>query len=371
MFNLRLQRQIAWEAACLIFWRHETEYYRAKLRAARRLRGGLIRSDELPTNAQLDRQLHRIARQFHRFRPGSPVRDRCELVLERMRSLADFQPHVLVRGLIHDERLPQDIVLQVFSDRTVAIAERLTALGVCADRLHVSGSDRSSDTTRTRRTARFLVTDRIPWQLDVYPQSLARCTMRNRRTGKRIRRWNLSEFAERLEVPHYDGVDQSSADLPAAPLDRFALYRGLLIPLEQVRQNRQQHPEGDLLYHSLQVFQLARDEIAYDEEFLLACLLHEVGQAIDPGAPIDAALEALAGSVTERTAWFIQHQDDAESVFRGLLGQRALRRLKRSEDYDQLMLMARCDRQGRRPGAMVPDVDEAIDFLRELSDTNG
>ena len=56
----------------------------------------------------------------------------------------------------------------------------------------------------------------------------------------------------------------------------------LLLPLENVKQNPEYHPEGDALYHSLQVFDLARDELPYDEEFLLAALLHDVGKAIDP-----------------------------------------------------------------------------------------
>src|SRR5262249_39380536 len=41
--------------------------------------------------------------------------------------------------------------------------------------------------------------------------------------------------------------------------DRFQVYRRLLAPLETVKLNPLYHPEGDALYHSLQVFELARD----------------------------------------------------------------------------------------------------------------
>ena len=40
----------------------------------------------------------------------------------------------------------------------------------------------------------------------------------------------------------------------------------------------------------------------YDEEFLLAALLHDVGKAIDPSDHVEAALQALEGSITERTS---------------------------------------------------------------------
>ena len=36
--------------------------------------------------------------------------------------------------------------------------------------------------------------------------------------------------------------------------------RSLLLPLENVKGRLKYHPEGDALYHSLQVFDLARDE---------------------------------------------------------------------------------------------------------------
>ena len=87
----------------------------------------------------------------------------------------------------------------------------------------------------------------------------------------------------------------------------------LLEPLEAVKQNPKYHPEGDALYHSLQVFELAREERPYDEEFLLAALLHDVGKAIDPRTTSRPRLQALEGSITERTAWLIEHHMDAQA----------------------------------------------------------
>ena len=67
----------------------------------------------------------------------------------------------------------------------------------------------------------------------------------------------------------------------------------LLLPLEEVKGSPTYHPEGDVLYHSLQVFELARERRPYDEEFLLAALLHDVGKALDPADHVQAALDAL------------------------------------------------------------------------------
>src|SRR5215470_16080996 len=49
---------------------------------------------------------------------------------------------------------------------------------------------------------------------------------------------------------------------PAGSLarDKFAVYRRLLVALEQVKLNPEYHPEGDCLNHTLQVFDLARHE---------------------------------------------------------------------------------------------------------------
>lgn len=149
--------------------------------------------------------------------------------------------------------------------------------------------------------------------------------------------------------------------------DRFRLYEMLLLPLEQVKEPPRLHPEGDALYHSLQVLELAKEELPYDEEFLLAALLHDVGKAIDPKDHVAAGLAALNGAITERTAWFIAHHCEALALAEGRLGVRCHRRLAAVENFDELLLLAACDRKGRVKGVRVPDVHDAIAYLRDLA----
>jgi hypothetical protein len=153
----------------------------------------------------------------------------------------------------------------------------------------------------------------------------------------------------------------------AEPLDRFLLYEMLLWPLEHIKQNPKWHPEGDALYHSLQVFELARDALPYDEEFLLAALLHDVGKAIDPHDRVATGLAALEGYISERTAWLIASHEDAAALRAGTLGARGRRRLREHESFEELELLAQCDRRGRQCGAPAPEVHEALDYVRDLA----
>jgi len=153
-----------------------------------------------------------------------------------------------------------------------------------------------------------------------------------------------------------------------AAADRFRRYELLLAPLEHMAQSPEEHPEGDALYHSLQVFELARQALPYDEEFLLAALLHDVGKAIDRRDHVAAGLAALEGAISPRTAWLIEHHVDALEMAEGTLGARRRRRLEADESYDELMLLADCDRRGRTPGMSAPDVAEALAYLRRMDD---
>jgi hypothetical protein len=195
---------------------------------------------------------------------------------------------------------------------------------------------------------------------------------------QRLRPSQLPTNAEiREELKRLSGVyaveclpDGDRAADQVADDERFARFRSLLVPLAKVRQDRRSHPEGDVLYHSLQVFALAREALPYDEEFLLAALLHDVGKGIDTQDHVAVGLAALGDAITERTSWLIENHSLARAILDGTIGIRARRRLQSSENYDELMRLAKCDREGRVPGAAVPGLDEALGYLRELIEGN-
>ena len=151
------------------------------------------------------------------------------------------------------------------------------------------------------------------------------------------------------------------------PSNRFDLYFELLEPMDRVRLDRDTHPEGDLLYHSLQVFELALNARPWDEEFLIAAILHEVGRGIDPYDAHAATLSAVDGLVSERSFWFIENLPTQHRLFDGTIGVRARRRLRQHEDGEELQLLARCDSDGRVPGRIVPELQEALQTIQNLA----
>jgi len=69
--------------------------------------------------------------------------------------------------------------------------------------------------------------------------------------------------------------------------------------------------------------------------------------------------------------WLIAHHMDAHRLHEGNLGARAKRRLAAHDSYEELLLLGKCDRAGRVAGAHVPDLDEALDYIRDLATTFG
>ena len=62
MSSDKLRRQVAWEAARLMYDREETEYFRAKLKAARRVAQGDFKPGDLPSNREIRDQIQVWAR---------------------------------------------------------------------------------------------------------------------------------------------------------------------------------------------------------------------------------------------------------------------------------------------------------------------
>jgi hypothetical protein len=179
------------------------------------------------------------------------------------------------------------------------------------------------------------------------------------------------EEARATEKPE-EPTTPVTADLPAGSVyaSRFEHFLSLLMMLERVKQDPKTHPEGDALYHSLQVFDYVRKRAPYDEELLTAALLHDVGKATDPFGENKylASVKALRGRITARTARLIERLPAAKSQLAGSLGYRARRALDRDEDSEALALLAEADREGRKSGVEVPTAEEAVEALRDLSD---
>lgn len=158
---------------------------------------------------------------------------------------------------------------------------------------------------------------------------------------------------------------------PAASLahltgDRFDALAAMVAVLATVKQSPERHPEGDCLEHSLQVFDLVRQEQPYDEELLTAALVHDVGRAIDRRDSVAATLAAVGDLVTPRTRWLIESLPVARAYSEKILGHRARRRLEAHPDFLDALLLAEADRRGRVKGYDTPSLDDAVAVLRDL-----
>jgi len=367
MSNDKLRRRVAWEAARLMYTREESEYLRAKLKAARRIASGEFKPGDLPSNREIRDELEVMARMLEGQRRTDNLREMRVEALRLMRMLRKFRPRLIGSTLTGHVRRGSDIDLHLFSDSVESIAAVLEAEGLDYEverkRVRKHGEERVFTHVH--------VQDRFPFELTVYPANKAHYVSRSSITGKPIQRASIAEL-ERLLSEEYPGLPLDQAVLEAeSKVDRFQVYRMLLLPLEKIKEGPRHHPETDVLEHSLQVFDLARDELPYDEEFLLAALLHDVGKAIEPKDHVAAALTALDGLVTPRTAWLIEHHMEAHGLRDRTIGVRARRRLEATEDFEELELLAACDQAGRQRGVVVPELDEALDYLRQLARTCG
>jgi hypothetical protein len=258
----KTRRRIAWEAACLLLYRRETEIYKAKLVAGKRLCGGWVPRRELPTNQEVLNELARISE------PGACLDE------------PDFGQ--------------------------VADAGWLESKGKLPPR-----------------------TEKIVAQSDFA--------------------WNDTPIDQRPDC-----------------IDRWQQFLSLLRPLENIRMPHPFYQTGDALFHSLQAFEHAVANSPYDEELLLAALLHEVGRAVDSRDPVVTSIELLADDVSERTAWLIENLPEANKLHLGTIGHRSLRRLRENENYEDLILLSECDRQACEVQANVRQAEDALDYIAAL-----
>lgn len=364
MSGSKLRRQIAYEAARLMYTREESEYFRAKLKASKRFCHGWVKPADLPSNAEIREEIQSFARLYEGDKRFDQLREMRVHALSLMRLLARFRPRLIGSVLTGHIRQGSDIDIHVFSDNLEPLTRVLDDEGMQYDIERKKVTKHGEERIFTHVHVR----DRFNYELTVYTADQAHYVFKSSITGKAIERASIAEL-EQFLAREYPDIDVDSAVAEAEEqVDRFLIYESLLLPLENVRQSPKHHPEGDALYHSLQVFDHARHELPYDEEFLLAALLHDVGKAIDPHDHTLAGLEALAGFITPRTHWLIENHMLGHQLLDGTLGARAKRRLQENESFDELVLLAECDQAGRQRGVEAPELDEALAYIREISE---
>jgi predicted nucleotidyltransferase len=372
MADTKLRMAIALEAARLMYERAETEYFTAKRKAAKRLCRGNVKPSDLPSNSEIRDQIQLFARLHEGDQRTADLKEMRLAALHMMRLLRQFKPRLIGSVMTGHIRKGSDIDIHVFTNSPGQITDILESEGYQFD-LERKAVVKHQE---SRVFTHIHVADRFIHELTVYAEDQAHYVFKSSITGKAIDRASIGELEEMLvrEYPDLDleasSLSRECERLEALNANAHAIFLRLLLPLENVKQSAKYHPEGDAQYHSLQVFELAREARPYDEEFLLAALLHDVGKGIDPDDHVSAALAELDGYITERTQFLIEHHMEALAYKTGTLGARVRRHLEASEHFEDLMLLRELDTQGRVPGAIVGTVEEALQYLDELARAN-
>lgn len=132
----------------------------------------------------------------------------------------------------------------------------------------------------------------------------------------------------------------------------------LLNALDGIPQHPRHHPEGDALYHSLQVFEHAT-RASRDPELWAAALLHDVGKAIDVRGHAEMGAELLTDVVSPRVVWLVRHH-----MHLAYHPHRTRRRFRNDPRLRDLERLRRWDLAGRSPYANVLyDPDMAVSML--------
>lgn len=330
-----LRAAIATEAARLLLRGKESNYAAARIRASRWLSRRRVSRDEMPGRAEIEERLYVLAGLESAEHHAARLREARLAALSLGERLADLAPR-FAGPVVLGPLLPYSELVLVIRGDVEPIGDHLSSLS------GVERVVRHEDELRCR------------WQ--GHPAVL----LVDREDDTRYRAEDTVDLDGLRDLVGETGWVEAETIDPEAAYD---LFHVLLARLDGVRLDTEHHPEGDALYHTLQVFELGRDARPWDEEFLLACLLHDVGLAIEPRHRTAAAVEALAGLVTDRTLELIEQLPrTAEALRTGDVP----RSLRRSEAFDDLWLLAQCDRDGRRPGAETCTLEEALAYTAGL-----
>ncbi|MCE9530140.1 MAG: tRNA adenylyltransferase, partial [Planctomycetes bacterium] len=249
MSDVRLRHAIAFEAARLMYDRVESEYFTAKRKAAKRLCRGSVKPNDLPSNAEIRDLIQTFARTQEGDARTSNLRDMRLHALHLMRHLRRFRPRLIGSVMTGHVRKGSDIDLHLFSDSVEAIEAILAAEGYTFDveRKQVVKHNEARVFTHIH------VLDKFNFELTIYAEDKAHYVFKSSITGKAIERASIKQL-EDLIVREYPDVnlDEAVAEIEEE-IDPYQMFQLLLQPLDKVKQSPKYHPEGDVLYHSLQV----------------------------------------------------------------------------------------------------------------------
>ncbi len=223
----KLRRQVAFEAARLMYQREESEYFRAKLKAARRIVRGELKPDDLPSNREIRDQIQALARMHEGQQRTENLRQMRLEALRMMRILREFRPRLIGSTLTGHVRQGSDIDLHLFTDSLEAVRSALDAEGAVYEvqrkRVRKQGQERTF--------IHLHVQDRFPFELTLYPADKAHYVFKSSITGKAIERASIAEL-EQLLAREYPQLPLEQAVLEAeSRVDRFQIYEMLLLPL--------------------------------------------------------------------------------------------------------------------------------------------
>ncbi len=361
--DTKLRRIIALEAAKMMYQGSESEYYTAKRKAARQIGVGKQASrSDLPSNAEVRDSILRQASLLEGEKRLENLQQMRVYAYWLMEQLMDFSPKLIGSTLTGHIRKNSDIDLHVFSNSLTLLTQTLDQLLVPyeIEKKRVIKHNQERYFTHIHFHGRFEV------ELTVYTLDYVSYGFKCSITGKTMENASLKQLFQLLqnEYPEMDLAEEMVAW--DDKLDSYDLFPAYLNPLEGLDGGKH-HPEGDLLYHSLQVFELAREEgYAHDVEFLQAALLHDIGKSIDKKHHAIVGAEILEGLVSPRVIFLIRYHMDMLDLQRGQLGHRKTIRLRQSEYWDDLIALRDFDNRGRIRGMIVDSVGEVISYLKNL-----
>ncbi|MCH9652220.1 MAG: tRNA adenylyltransferase, partial [Planctomycetes bacterium] len=202
MNNSKLRRQIVFEAARMMYSRQETEYYRAKMKAARKVCQGWVKPSHLPSNREIRDEIQRFACTFEGdSRTGSLLSMRLQ-ALRYMRLLKSFRPKLIGSTLTGHIRQGSDIDLHVFSHSCEAVTAQLDEEGTDYRVEHKTVKKHGEQRVFTH----IHIQDEYVVELTLYPTERSSYGFKCSITGKRIERASLPEF-EQLLMKEYPAID--------------------------------------------------------------------------------------------------------------------------------------------------------------------